>query len=326
MHSLLIATMLALSADDSLAEKFKSAGPHEVETVLEDWKDATRDRIVPVKIYLPKAKGPFPVIIFSHGLGGSRTGYEYLGKHWASHGYVSVHLQHIGSDTAVWMNVPQPMEAMKKAAADPKNSINRPLDVKFAIDQLTRKNSDDSPVKGKLDLNRLGMSGHSFGGYTTLAVAGQTFVGPAGRGITVGDVRVIAAIPMSAPVPKNKDKDNLDKSFATVNIPCLNMTGTLDDSPIGDTKATERRLIFDHTPGPDQYFINFQDGDHMIFSGRAGKQSPAAKKDPQFQDLIKMTTTAFWDSYLRGNAPAKTWLRDGACKTTLGTNAMFEHK
>jgi hypothetical protein len=62
------------------------------------WHDATRNRDVPAKIYYPTtAPSKLPVIIFSHGLGGSRTGYSYLGKFWASHGYVSVHLTHVGS-------------------------------------------------------------------------------------------------------------------------------------------------------------------------------------------------------------------------------------
>src|ERR1700722_18408724 len=76
---------------------------NEVDFVRHEWRDAKRERTVPVKIYFPKTgEGPFPVIIFSHGLGGSREGYEYLGRYWASHGYVSVHLQHAGSDSAVW--------------------------------------------------------------------------------------------------------------------------------------------------------------------------------------------------------------------------------
>jgi predicted dienelactone hydrolase len=62
-------------------------GKYAVETISYDWQDKTRDRDVPVKLYFPKSgAGPFPVIIFSHGLGGSRDGYEYLGRHWASHG------------------------------------------------------------------------------------------------------------------------------------------------------------------------------------------------------------------------------------------------
>ena len=78
-------------AGQATLEYRKPAGPAAVETVAYDWHDAKRDRRVPVKIYYPKTgNGPFPVIIFSHGLGGSREGYEYLGRHWASWGYVSV--------------------------------------------------------------------------------------------------------------------------------------------------------------------------------------------------------------------------------------------
>src|SRR5947208_9251342 len=55
-------------------------GPSIVTAVLLDWRDASRSRPVPVKIYAPATgAGPFPVIVFSHGLGGSRNGYEYLG-------------------------------------------------------------------------------------------------------------------------------------------------------------------------------------------------------------------------------------------------------
>src|SRR5437762_9936135 len=87
----------------SVSSYKKSTGPHAVEVLRYDWLDKKRQRKEPVKIYFPKtADGPFPIIIFSHGLGGSREGYEYLGRYWASHGYVSVHVQHLGSDNAVW--------------------------------------------------------------------------------------------------------------------------------------------------------------------------------------------------------------------------------
>src|SRR5689334_10887401 len=65
-------------------------------------KDEKRKRELPVLVYLPAAKSPAPVVLFSHGLGGSRAGPAYLGKHWASRGYVAVFLQHPGSDESVW--------------------------------------------------------------------------------------------------------------------------------------------------------------------------------------------------------------------------------
>ena len=89
-----------------------------------DWVDTARQRHVPVKIYLPeKGAGPFPVIVFSHGLGGSREAYEYLGRHWASYGYVIAHIQHEGSDDQVWKGQEHPGRALQQAAGDVRNAI-----------------------------------------------------------------------------------------------------------------------------------------------------------------------------------------------------------
>jgi len=50
--------------------------------------------------------------------------------------------------------------------------FNRPKDVSFAIDQVTRWNKTHSKLSGKCDAPRVGVMGHSFGAYTTLAVCG----------------------------------------------------------------------------------------------------------------------------------------------------------
>ena len=81
-------------------------------------KDAKRSREIPIRVYLPKEKKPAPVVLFSHGLGGSREGSAFLGDHWAARGYVAVFLQHPGSDDSVWKEKPpaQRMAAMRAAA------------------------------------------------------------------------------------------------------------------------------------------------------------------------------------------------------------------
>ena len=112
------------------------------------------------------------------------------------------------------------------------------------------------------------------------------------------------------------------------------MTGTLDDSPIGETKAADRRLPFDHIHLADQYLVTFVGGDHMIFSGRPRRTENlvlpgwqgSGEKDPLFQELIRAVTTAFWNAYLRDDAKAKEWLTGGGCATMLGENAKFEKK
>jgi predicted dienelactone hydrolase len=299
-------------------------GAYEVAVVRYTWKDARRQREIPVKIYYPvQGAGPFPVILFSHGLGGSREGYEYLGRQWASHGYVSVHLQHLGSDRAVWENSWSKLLALRQAAHNLQNSLNRPLDVSFALDQMDKLNQSKSPFQGRLDLSRVGAAGHSFGAYTTMAVAGQVFGRPGGRELSLADPRIKAAIPMSTPVPRKKG--NLTRAYAKITIPCLHMTGTRDDSPIGETRAAERRLPFDYTKSSDQYLVTFQNGDHMIFSDHQRLLS-RGPQDARFHDLIRLSTTAFWDAYLKGEVAARNWLNNGGLTGALGAHATLEMK
>ena len=316
-------TILASGAKETIATPWRADAITNAVTVSRaEWQDAKRDRVVPVKIYAPQSgSGPFSVIIFSHGLGGTREGYEYFGQCWAARGYVSVHLQHEGSDDAVWKDagLGQRMSAMRRAAGRPRNAIDRAKDVSFALDQLTQLNQTNSTWRGKLDLTRVGVAGHSFGAYTTLAAAGAVYSGRATA--TLADPRVKAAIPMSAPVPANKNR--LDDAYEGVKIPCLHMTGTEDNSPIGDTKAEERRLPFDHCRNSDQYLITFTGGDHAIFGGRERKLGGG--NNAEFQRLIGQSSLAFWDAYLRADANAKEWLTV-KFKDALGKEGVFELK
>jgi dienelactone hydrolase len=310
------------------------AGPFKVGTLELTWHDAKRDRDVPVKIYYPvaaaaAARPAFPVIIFSHGLGGSREGYGYLGQHWASSGYISVHVQHAGSDGDALRGL-RPLQNFKKAASDPANAINRPLDVSFAIDQLTALNADASfPLHGRLDLNKLGVAGHSFGAFTTMAVAGARI--PAlGTEPRFLDPRVKAAVAMSTPANKNSDTD---AAFASVKMPVFHMTGTKDELPgeargggdaiVGDTKAAQRLLPYRHTQNAPACLLVFTGGDHMVFSGRLAGSRPT---DKAFQALVGAGSVAFWDAWLKGDAAAKKWLEDGGFANVLGQLGTFEHK
>lgn len=266
-----------------------------------------------------------PLIIFSHGLGGSRDGYSYLGNEWASQGYVSAHVQHLGSDTAVLETAMTGglQEAMKPYAAS-----NRVIDVFYAINELERMNSQPGPLHGKIDINRIGVAGHSYGAWTTLVVGGEVIIKD-GQRVNVQsrnhDSRIKALIPMSAPVP---EKTSLDEVFSEINLPCFHMTGTLDDSPIADTKAADRRVPFDHMTGKvaDEFLLTFKGGDHMVFSGRLSQRSPRAESDHIFQKYIKEGSTAFWDAYLKGDHAAKIWLSGGAFKKDLDGEGTFEMK
>ncbi len=281
-----------------------------------DWRDAKRNRTVPVKIYYPKSEGLFPVIIFSHGLGGTREGYDYVGNFWSAHGYISVHLQHEGSDDSVWRN--GGMQAMGRAA-NGKNAVDRAGDVSFAIDQLEKLNKDANfPLRGKLNLQKIGMAGHSFGANTTLLVSGLKL--PLAK--SLADPRIQCAIAMSSPAPTLK---NYDEIYGGIVIPIYHLTGTKDISPIDrpGSSAQDRQLPFKHSKGADAYLTTFQDGDHMVFSGRR-RGAPVAS-DERNHALIQQSTLAFWDAYLKGDAGAKRWLQNDFA-IELAANGTFEQR
>ena len=62
-------------------------------------KDKGSSRVIPIRVYLPEEEKAAPVVLFSHGLGGSRENNPYLGSHWAKRGYMVVFVQHLGRDS-----------------------------------------------------------------------------------------------------------------------------------------------------------------------------------------------------------------------------------
>jgi predicted dienelactone hydrolase len=300
-----------------------------VTTADEEWTDEARARTIPVRTYLPapeESAEPCPAILFSHATGGARDGYAYLGRRWAERGYVSIHLQHRGSDVDVWRGkAGGALPALKRAAADPRNTVDRVLDVLFALDRLEAVDAaSGSREAARVDLGRIGVAGHSFGAGTALAVAGQVFVTPEGEARTVADPRVKAVLAMSSPRPGGDER-----AFAAVQVPCLHFTGTRDDSPLNDTKASERRLPFDRLSASegasDQILVTLAGGDHAVFTGskRLFDDSP---RDPVHHALVQRASLAFWDAYLRGDAASAEWLLGGGLAEAVGEDGAVEVK
>lgn len=290
------------------------------------WRDTARGRDVPWRAHVPDGEGRCPVIVFSHGLGGTREGYAYLGKAWAEAGWLSVHLQHHGSDDAVWKEAGRRtrdvMEALKKAAADPANLIDRPMDVSFALDQLARESEEGGSVGERADLGRVAVGGHSFGAYTALAVAGQTFQPPrGGKAVSLGDPRVKAAVVLSAP---GRDTPAAAEGLADIDVPLWLMTGTEDTSPIGGAGPEDRRLPFEHATGVERWLVVFKGGDHMVFSGRDRRR--AKKTDAAQQAAVASGTTAFLKAVVLGDAEARAWLLEpDGYASTLAKGDAYRH-
>jgi len=299
-------------------------GSLEIARFDETWRDERRGRELPVRVWHPDGGEALPIVLFSHGLGGTRESYAHLGQHWASHGYVVVHVQHPGSDDSVWRDNPRPLESAQRAVSDLDNLLDRPRDISFALDELERRaQSENWPLRARLDLSRVAVAGHSFGAYTALCVAGRNLVVPlSGARVSFHDARIDCAIAMS---PQGKDRERANRSWERFATPVLHMTGTRDESPIrGDASPAERRIPFDTISNAEQYLLILEGAQHLAFgdspTGLRGARNPA------HEPLILSSSTAFLDAYLRSDARALAWLRDGGFAARLGSLGTFETK
>ncbi|MGJ8697719.1 MAG: alpha/beta hydrolase family protein [Verrucomicrobiaceae bacterium] len=258
-------------------------------------------REVPLKVYLPQEKSG-PVILLSHGLGGSREVGTYLGNHWAGRGFVVVAMQHAGSDEAVWKEVPpaQRMKAMAKAA-NGSSFVDRNGDVSATLDQLETWAVDKAHfLHGRMNLEKVGIGGHSFGAKTTQALCGQRY-GVAGA--RFADERIDAGLALSPSIPRMGDAK---KAFGGIQMPMMLMTGTKDEGHLSSATPETRQLVYPALPAGSKYELVLKDAEHMAFSDRtiSGKE----QRNPNHHRVILALSTAFWEAYLKESQPAREWL------------------
>ena len=131
--------------------------------------DRKRDRTITTDVYTPEIETnrELPVIVVSNGLGAKRDRFTELAIHLASHGFAVAIPDHPGSDKERLQSFYQGLESENFEAAE---FVDRPKDISFVLDELTRLN--DELFAGKLNPEKAGVFGYSFGGTTALALAG----------------------------------------------------------------------------------------------------------------------------------------------------------
>ncbi len=133
--------------------------------------DESRDRRFYVELYYPQQINTdrLPVIMLSHGLSSRPEDFAKRAIHLASYGFVVAMPQHPGSDI---LQTEDFLAGYSRQIFRTNEFIDRPLDISYTLDELEKLNQRQ--FQGKLDLNNVGIFGHSFGGYTALSLAGAT--------------------------------------------------------------------------------------------------------------------------------------------------------
>ncbi len=279
--------------------------------VDETWRDNARQRDLPVRIRWPAAAGPWPLVLHSHGLGGSREGGDVWGRAWCDAGCVVVHLQHPGSDTEVLRGG---LTALR-AAGTVEQLINRAADVRFALDEIERRRlADAGDAVGasgwrEVRSDAIGLAGHSFGAQTAQAVAGQRFPVPA----ELADPRPSAFIALSPST--HRSEMPVQAQFGTIRRPFLAITGSLDGDPFGAYQGGDRRAhIFDGLPPGQRALLWLEGADHSTFAGNGARRingrGPFAREpgvlalEPAHHAVVAHISSLWWRAQLRGDAAA----------------------
>jgi len=261
---------------------------------------------IPAYRDVARAAGNHPLVVFSHGNNGIRFQSVFFALHLASHGYVVASPDHHGNTFADTL----------AGIVDPLVVTNRPADMSFVIDEmLALSATPGSILDGAVDADRIGASGHSFGGFTSFILAGGTG-SPFGAFL---DERVKAIFPQApaAALP--------EALFRNIDVPTLIIGGTIDrTTPF----PTNQQRPYDLIPsGPSIVALaELANGGHFTFSdfcevdrrllGFLGGFDEAC--EPRHlpwrhaHDVINYLALNFFDGTLRGDGDALAKLTPAA--------------
>ncbi len=253
-----------------------ASGPFEVKTLSVSYVDETRatpatpvsaelpTRKLLTTIIYPDAPGPFPLIVFSHGLTGTPERHTELSSEWAQAGYV----------------VAMPMFPLTHADAPNASTnagdiVNQPGDVSYIIDRMIEANgSKSSPLRGKIREDRIGVAGHSLGGGTTYGVAQHD---------CCRDDRIDAVMIMSGLRVLEPSGDNFDEM-----PPTMLLHGEKD--PVLPIALSDE--VYPLLSAPKWYV-------RLLLAGH----SDAYENTPSSSDAVATAvTTDFWQAYLPAKA------------------------
>jgi dienelactone hydrolase len=307
------------------------------------------ERAIPVEVWYPAdtgsenevrdaplSGGPYPLIVFAHGFLSSRMQSASYTRHLATHGYIVAAPEFPGSNG--------------NAPGGPRLGavIDQPADVSFVIEELLRRNDDiDGPFAGAIDAERIGMTGHSLGGLTTVLTMGGD-----GR-----DERIRAGLPIS-PLGCFLGDDH----FAGVTTPLVVMGGS--EELIVDPSSI--RHAYDLANAP-KYFVEVGGADHIKFAdvdlndrdvggldivtsqvgtdqliadaiaiaesaggnagtclGGSGPKGEEYISGDRQREIMRMFGALFFDAYLRGDEGAKATLQGDPAEIAPEAHVEYE--
>jgi predicted dienelactone hydrolase len=234
------------------------------------WRDAARQRDLPVRITLPAGNGPVPVVLWSPGVGADRRGGSVWARGWAEAGFAVVQMEHPGSAAGVFRPeaTPEERRARIAAATTPAQLQARVDDARFILSELAFRRDMAGCDLARIDAARAAIAGHSMGAWAVQGLAGQRFATPNGGAPLLHDPRFRAGLAFSPTAAPGTN------AFAGIGIPFLSITGTADGAspaaPAAERAAALAARSAAHESMPAdgrKCLLVFAYATHMMFAG-----------------------------------------------------------
>lgn len=300
--------LLVVAAATSAGIVPKQAQAQSASMADETWTDAARSRQIPVLLRWP-AGAPKGLIVYSHGLGGQRTGADVWGQAWAAAGFAVAHLQHVGSDIAVFRQGAQAL----RSAGNGEQLVARVANVQFVLDEAARRQASGAGRWPEVPMERIGMAGHSFGARTVQALAGQAYPdAPTTQLAKLADARIKAFIALSPALGQGVGMEQARSAARGMTRPMMVATGSEDGDVLGNGETpASRRAAYEVLPPGNKALLWLHGADHYSFAGNQARiravglirrAAGAPELEAAHHAIVAAATTAWWQAALLGQA------------------------
>ncbi len=294
-------------------------------------RDEKRGKEIECRVHFPDTGDKLPLIIFSHGFGADRMAFATISQHIAEHGYVIVHPSHadgygrsgnkqglgvgkLGSDRIGSIRSGGGLTGL---LSDPAKIEGRVADVVAVMDATEQLCTKVPALKGRIDTTRIGVGGHSYGAYTSMLIGGVTADIGSEKARSFADTRLRCILPISG---QGTGQQGLtESSWENLKLPMMTMTGSRDQGA-GGQGPDWKKEAFKFSPAGDKYLVFIEGANHVSFGGGLGGRSSSTT------DVVKATTLAFWDAYLKDDEKTKFSLKSGDVVKPFGKTTSIESK